>query len=58
MEVLIQDIAELIPALGYSSCILGAHDWGGGVAWYSDSHVNCVLIIFLFLLKVCCSEVP
>jgi pimeloyl-ACP methyl ester carboxylesterase len=33
MELLVQDIAELIPALGYSSCILGAHDWGGGVAW-------------------------
>ena len=33
MKHLIKDIAELVPALGYSSCILVAHDWGGGVAW-------------------------
>jgi pimeloyl-ACP methyl ester carboxylesterase len=30
----VQDIAELIPALGYSSCILAAHDWGAAVSWY------------------------
>ena len=30
---LTQDIAELIPALGYSACVLVAHDWGGVVAW-------------------------
>ncbi len=28
-----QDIVELIPALGYSTCTLVAHDWGGVVAW-------------------------
>ena len=33
MNTLIQDIAELIPALGYSSCVLVAHDWGGIIAW-------------------------
>ena len=33
MNTLIQDIAELIPALGYQSCVLVAHDWGGVLAW-------------------------
>jgi len=33
MNTLIQDIAELIPALGYRSCVLVAHDWGGIIAW-------------------------
>ncbi|XP_065906176.1 epoxide hydrolase 4-like [Dysidea avara] len=33
LEMLTQDIAELIPALGYSSCVLVAHDWGGMLAW-------------------------
>lgn len=33
MNTLIQDIAELIPALGYKSCTLVAHDWGGVLAW-------------------------
>ena len=27
------DIKQVIKALGYSSCILVAHDWGGAVAW-------------------------
>ena len=30
---LMQDIAELIAALGYRDCVLVAHDWGGAVAW-------------------------
>ena len=31
-----QDISQLIPALGYSSCVLVAHDWGGAVAWLGE----------------------
>ena len=27
------DVKEVIAALGYSSCVLVAHDWGGAVAW-------------------------
>jgi pimeloyl-ACP methyl ester carboxylesterase len=34
LDKLGQDIIQLIPALGYSSCVLVAHDWGGAVAWY------------------------
>ncbi len=33
MSHLHQDIVELIPALGHSSAILVAHDWGGVIAW-------------------------
>lgn len=33
MDKLKQDVVELIPALGYTSCTLVAHDWGGVVAW-------------------------
>ena len=33
LDLLTKDIAELIPALGYSKCILVSHDWGGAVAW-------------------------
>ena len=33
LDLLTQDIVELIPALGYSNCILVSHDWGGVVAW-------------------------
>nr|XP_006820633.1 PREDICTED: epoxide hydrolase 4-like [Saccoglossus kowalevskii] len=27
------DLRDAIPALGYSSCVLVAHDWGAAVAW-------------------------
>ncbi|CAI7996864.1 Epoxide hydrolase 4 [Geodia barretti] len=33
LDKLGKDIADLIPALGYSACVLVGHDWGGAVAW-------------------------
>ncbi len=30
---LLQDIAELIAALGHRDCVLVGHDWGGALAW-------------------------
>lgn len=39
IEALTQDIAELIPALGYKSCVLVAHDWGGLLAWYVQKYI-------------------
>ncbi|KAL5486624.1 hypothetical protein EMCRGX_G019128 [Ephydatia muelleri] len=33
VDVLHKDIVELVPALGYETCVLVAHDWGGVVAW-------------------------
>ncbi|XP_033121199.1 epoxide hydrolase 4-like isoform X2 [Anneissia japonica] len=34
LQALIDDVKELIEELGYSSCVLVAHDWGGEIAWH------------------------
>ena len=47
LDKLTQDIAELIPALGYSSCVLVAHDWGGTVGWYGEMYINIICNHFL-----------
>lgn len=31
---LVQDVSELVAALGHTSCVLVGHDWGGVVAWF------------------------
>lgn len=31
---LVADVREVIKTLGYDTCILVAHDWGGAIAWY------------------------
>ena len=33
LDVLVQDVVELIRALGHRSAIVGGHDWGGNIAW-------------------------
>ena len=33
MDLAIQDLVELIPALGHSKCILVGHNGGGVIAW-------------------------
>lgn len=33
MDEFIKDVEGVIKGLGYSSCILVAHDWGGAIAW-------------------------
>ncbi|XP_072174842.1 epoxide hydrolase 4-like [Diadema setosum] len=33
MDELVGDVQELMKVLGYSSCVLVGHDWGGAVAW-------------------------
>jgi epoxide hydrolase 4 len=34
LDTLAEDISLLVQKLGYSSCVLVAHDWGGMVAYY------------------------
>lgn len=34
MAEFIKDIEAVIKELGYESCVLVAHDWGGAIAWY------------------------
>ncbi len=33
METLVQDVRQVIGALGHTECVLVSHDWGGMVAW-------------------------
>jgi pimeloyl-ACP methyl ester carboxylesterase len=35
MEALVQDVVDLVHALGQQRCILVGHDWGGMVAWFT-----------------------
>jgi epoxide hydrolase 4 len=37
-QVLAQDVADLIVALGASSAAVAGHDWGGGLAWLLAMH--------------------
>ena len=30
---LVEDLRQLVQALGYSQCVVVAHDWGGAIAW-------------------------
>ena len=34
IDVLVDDVKEVVSALGYEKCILVGHDWGALVAWY------------------------
>ncbi|XP_035827966.1 epoxide hydrolase 1 isoform X2 [Aplysia californica] len=38
MTRLMSDVRQTIVALGYRSCVLVAHDWGGAVAWAFARH--------------------
>lgn len=40
---LVQDVKGLIEGLGYESCVLVGHDWGGAIAWYfADAYPQMV----------------
>jgi pimeloyl-ACP methyl ester carboxylesterase len=34
MSEFIKDVEEVIKGLGYESCVLVGHDWGGAIAWH------------------------
>ncbi|KAK6189029.1 hypothetical protein SNE40_005080 [Patella caerulea] len=39
MSMMVDDLKQLIPALGYKSCVLVGHDWGGAVCWaFASQH--------------------
>lgn len=50
MELLEQDIAGIVHALGRQSCILVAHDWGAAIAWNVAAH-NPTLIEKLVIMN-------
>ncbi|XP_002130027.2 epoxide hydrolase 4-like [Ciona intestinalis] len=65
MDYLVNDVAEVIEALGYPRATLVAHDWGGAIAWevpkYFPHLVDKVIImnapVFSALVK-CLSQNP
>ncbi|KAL5486605.1 hypothetical protein EMCRGX_G019107 [Ephydatia muelleri] len=49
----------MVPAVGYKTCILVAHDWGGAVAWSSDAsghlhsfHIHKMLLVVINTLPI------
>ncbi|MBD2292662.1 alpha/beta hydrolase [Anabaena sphaerica FACHB-251] len=43
MDEFVKDIEGVIKGLGYESCILVGHDWGGAIAWnFAYAHPNMV----------------
>ena len=43
-----------VEALGYSSCILMGHDWGGIISWYYKclKLITAFVVLFFFYLYV------
>lgn len=43
MDEFVKDIQGVITGLGYESCVLVAHDWGGAIAWnFAYAHPDMV----------------
>ena len=51
MPEFIQDIKGLIEGLGYESCTLVGHDWGGAIAW-SFAHAYPAMVDRLIVLNI------
>lgn len=49
IDKLADDIACLVKALGYDSCTLVAHDWGGVISWLA-AHTHSSLIDKLIIM--------
>jgi pimeloyl-ACP methyl ester carboxylesterase len=43
MDEFVKDVKGVIEGLGYESCVLVAHDWGGAIAWaFAYEHLEMV----------------
>ncbi len=43
IDELVKDVKGIIQGLGYDSCVLVGHDWGGAIAWtFADLHPEMV----------------
>ncbi|XP_050400322.1 epoxide hydrolase 4 [Patella vulgata] len=41
--MMVEDLRQLIPALGYKTCVLVGHDWGGAICWaFAAAHKEMV----------------
>ncbi|MBV1700279.1 MAG: alpha/beta hydrolase [Hyphomicrobiales bacterium] len=43
IDALMGDVSGLIEHLGYSDCVLVAHDWGGAIAWAFATHFKSMV---------------
>jgi pimeloyl-ACP methyl ester carboxylesterase len=51
MDEFIKDIEGIIIGLGYKTCILVAHDWGGAIAWHF-AHTHPQMVEKLIVLNI------
>lgn len=51
LSYLVNDVKEMVTALGYRSCVLLAHDWGGAVAW-NIAHIYPEVVDKLILCNI------
>lgn len=51
LSYLVNDIKEIVFALGYSSCVLLCHDWGGALGW-NAAHIYPQLIDKLIVCNI------
>jgi len=49
IDVLVDDVKEVVSALGYEKCVLVGHDWGALIAWYVtmnfESYVEKLIVM-------------
>jgi epoxide hydrolase 4 len=51
LSELVEDVRGVISGLGYESCILVAHNWGGAIAW-NFAHTHPTMVEKLIILNI------